>query len=123
MMQATPITQEIIERVQDIVREMLDERFAADEIVFDPIIVERKIDHYGDEYIDITIVFDGNMNLLDVDWRIGIIDWLHSKLESEGAYLANVIGVRFENKVEWEYLRKYGWEYVDEHGWPEVEGL
>ena len=123
MMQATPITQQIIERVEDIVRELLEERFASDGLVFDPIIVERKIDHYGDEYIDVRIIFDGNAKLLDVDWRLNLVGRIHSKLETEGVYLPNTIGKSFEKRSEWDYVQRYGWDYVEEHGWPEDDEL
>ena len=38
------------DKIADIVREMLTERFH-DEFVFSPIIVEPRIDHDGDEYL------------------------------------------------------------------------
>ena len=123
MMHATPITEEIIDRVEDIAREMLEERFASDGLIFDPIIVERKIDHYGDEYIDIRIVLDGKVKQLDVGWTTGMVRRIHSKLEGEGIYLTNTIGKRFTEKVEWDYVQKHGWEYVEEHGWPEDDEL
>ena len=123
MMHATPITEEIIERVADIVKEMLAERFALEGLVFDPIIVERKIDHYGDEYIDILMVFNGKVEQLDVDWTISMSRRIRSKLESEGIYLANMIGKGFVEKVEWDYVQKHGWEYVEEHGWPAEDEL
>ena len=48
-----------LEHVADIVRETLAERFG-DEFVFDPIEVIPKVDHDGDEYLHIYIVFDGD---------------------------------------------------------------
>ena len=121
MMHATPITEEIMDRVEDIAREMLEERFAPDGLAFDPIIVERKIDYYGDEYIDIRIVLDGKVKQLDVSWTIGMVDRIHSKLEGEGIYLTNTIGKRFMEKTDWDYVQKHGWDYVIEHGWPEED--
>ena len=123
MQQATPITQEILDRAGDIAREMLEERFTSDGFVFDPIIVERKIDHYGDEYIDILIVFDGKISLLDPGWTVGLPVRMRSMMAEEGIHLTNVINTEFEVKVEWDYIQKHGWDYVEEHGWPEVEGL
>ena len=123
MQQATPITQEIMDRVEAIARDMLEERFTPDGFIFDPIIVERKIDHYGDEYIDIHIVYDGKTKLLDVDWRISMARRIHEKLEADGIYLANAIGRNFETKLEWDYIQKHGWDYIEEHGWPEDDEL
>ena len=81
MQQATPITQEILDRVEVIARDLLEERFASDGFIFDPIIVERKIDHYGDEFVDIRIVYDGKSKLLDVSWRLSLVGRIHSELE------------------------------------------
>ena len=123
MQQATPITQEILDRVEVIARDLLEERFASDGFIFDPIIVERKIDHYGDEFVDIRIVYDGKSKLLDVSWRLSLVGRIHSELEAEGVYLPNTIGKSFEKKSEWDYVQKYGWDYVEEHGWPEDDDL
>ena len=123
MIQITPITQELLDKVEIIAREMLEERFTPDGLVFDPIIVERKIDHYGDEYIDIHIVYDGKTKLLDVDWRVNMARRIHEKLEEEGIYLGNAIGRKFEKKSEWDYIQKHGWDYIEEHGWPEDDEL
>ena len=114
----SPITQEILDKVEVIVKDMLEERFAADGLVFDPIFVERKIDYYDDEYIDIRIVFDGKEKLLDVDWTISMARRIHEELEAEGIYLGNAIGKRFVKKSEWDYTQKHGWDYIEEHGWP-----
>ena len=43
------------DKIADIIREMLTERFH-DEFVFSPIIVEPRIDHDGDEYLHTYIV-------------------------------------------------------------------
>ena len=123
MQQATPITQEIIDRVKVFARDMLEERFASDGFIFDPIIVERKIDHYGDEFIDIRTVFDGDQKLLDAGWTVSMSRRIRTKLEAEGIYLANMIGKRFVLKAEWDYVQKHGWDYVEEHGWPDVDEL
>ncbi len=58
------IAKEVTDKVADIVRELLTERFK-DEFVFDPIIVEPKFDHDDEEYLNIYIVFDGDQDRLD----------------------------------------------------------
>lgn len=123
MIQTTPITQEILDKVEGIAKDMLEERFAADGFIFDPIIVERKIDHYGEEYVDISIVYDGKTNLPDVGWRVSMARRIHEKLEADGIYLGNAIGKSFVLKAEWDYVQKHGWDYVEEHGWPEDDEL
>ena len=50
---------EAIEKVKAIVRSTLEKRFAGD-FIFDPIVVIPEIDEYGDDYLGIIIVFDGD---------------------------------------------------------------
>lgn len=123
MIQTTPITQELLDKVEVIARDMLEERFTPDGFIFDPIIVERKIDHYGDEFIDIRIVFAGDQKLLDAGWTVSMPRHIRSKLDAEGIYLPNMIGKRFMLKTDWDYVQKHGWDYVIEHGWPEEDEL
>ncbi len=63
--------QEVMEKVENIVRRLLAERFK-DEFVFDPIIVQARFDHYDEEYLDIWIVFDGDQKRLDAHWTAGL---------------------------------------------------
>ena len=58
------------DRVTDIVRELLVGRFG-DAFEFGPIIVERELDDYGDEYIHVYIVFNGDQRELDPSWTAG----------------------------------------------------
>ena len=60
-----------LDQVADIVREILSDRFG-DEFVFDPIDVIPRVDHDGDEYLHIYIVFDGDQQLLDPEWTLGL---------------------------------------------------
>lgn len=108
MMHATPITKEVAEKVADIVKQTLAERFTDDEFVFDPIIVQPKIDHYGDEYMRIIIVFDGDEESLDPDWTLGLIGRILPKMEAEGIHVTNVPGKGFVEKSEWEELKITG---------------
>ena len=53
------------------VRKDLEGRFQ-DEFVFDPIIVNPELDHYGDEFLHIYIIFDGDQKKLDPKWTVGL---------------------------------------------------
>ena len=90
---------EVPSRVADIVRDLLTERFR-DEFVFDPIIVEPEVDHDGDEYLKIYVVFDGDQK--DLSRRI------RPDLAEMG--VPGVPGFSFVEKSEWEQLfaGKYG---------------
>ena len=61
------VTQLDTDRVTDIVRQLLGERFG-DTFKFGPILVKREFDHDGDEYVHVYIVFDGDQAELDPSW-------------------------------------------------------
>ena len=88
-----------LEQVADIVRETLAERFG-DEFVFDPIDVIPRVDHDGDEYLHIYIVFDGDPELLDLDWtvRLGVRIW------------PQLIGLGFSNPPSKSFIERSEWE-------------
>ena len=65
------INADIPDKIAAIVKDLLTERFQ-DEFVFDPIIVEPEIDHDGDEYLKIYVVFDGDQKNLDPGWTLGL---------------------------------------------------
>ena len=64
-------TQEVIDKVEGLVRKDLEGCFQ-DEFVFDPIIVNPELDHYGDEFLHIYIIFDGDQKKLDPKWTVGL---------------------------------------------------
>ncbi len=72
------------EKVEKLVRGLLDERFG-DQFVFDPIKVIPRIDHDGDEYLHIYIVFDGDQKLLDPDWTLGLATRISPQLVELGS--------------------------------------
>ena len=68
------VSETVLEKVADIARGLLYERFQ-DDFVFDPIIVEPRIDHEGIEYLQLYIVYDGEYAKLDPLWtaRLGLM--------------------------------------------------
>ena len=107
MTTATQVTKDVTEKVARIVKNTLDKRFGNDDIVFDRIIVEPKIDHYGDEYIDILIVYVGDRKILDPGWTVGLVRRILPKMEAEGIYVTNVPSKSFIPKFEWEQLQRW----------------
>ena len=77
---ATP--REVIDKVEVLVRKDLEGRFR-EEFVFNPIIVNPELDHYGDEYLHIYIIFDGDQGKLDPRWTNGIERRLLDQLPEE----------------------------------------
>ena len=86
------------DRVTSIVRELLVERFG-DTFVFDPIIVEREIDHDGDEYVHVYIVFDGNQDELDPSWTSSL----------NGRLWPHLVKMGFDNPPSKSFIEKSEW--------------
>ena len=95
------------ERVADIVRNTLMERFA-DQFVFDPIKVIPVVDEYGDgdgrTYLRIMIVFDGDQKALDPGWTSGLIRRIRPKLVDAG--VTEFPSPSFVKKSEWPQLER-----------------
>ena len=91
--------------VANIVKETLTQRFK-DEFVFDPIIVEPKIDHDGDKYLSITIVFDGDQKRLDAEWTLGLTRRIRPKLMKLGIDDFLFLSKSFIEKSEWEAVQE-----------------
>ena len=95
------INTEIPDKVAGMVKDLLTERFQ-DEFVFDPIIVEPEIDHDGDEYLKIYVVFDGDQKNLDPGWTLGLSARVWQEVAEMG--VPGVPGISYVEKSEWEEL-------------------
>ena len=84
-------------------REMLEEHFQ-DLFVFNPIVVEVKTDHEGDDYLHTYIVFDGDFDKLDPGWtmQLGGKLWPHTKALGYPAIPIQ----SFVAKSEWKTLQR-----------------
>ena len=65
------LTDEKAEKVAEITRNLLEERFG-DDFVFDPITVESRVDPYDNDYLYIQVVYDGEYDNLDIKWMLGL---------------------------------------------------
>ena len=86
-------------------------------ITFDPILVEPMVGWQGDDNLHITIVCDGDLDLLDGDKlnKISVAMW--PELEALGFYKIPVES--YVDKVEWE-----DWNSLsEEEQWAELMGL
>ena len=77
------MTPEAMEKVRDIFAETLDERYAG-ELKFDPIIVKPDVGYYGDDYVRVLLVVNGDTGLLDAEWDVGLITRVRDKLGKVG---------------------------------------
>ena len=67
------VNAETMDQVAALTKKVLEERFGQD-FVFDPILVMSRIDQYGDEYLEIKVVYDGDVKALDPGWTVGM-EW------------------------------------------------
>lgn len=91
------------EKVKTIVRNTLEKRFAAD-FIFDPIDVIPEIDEYGDDYLHIIIVFDGDQANLSPRWTSGLIGRIQPHLIAAGIDAFPVPS--FVVKSEWKFMER-----------------
>ena len=91
------------EKVKVIVGNTLEKRFA-DDFIFDPIVVIPEIDEYGDDYLNIIIVFDGDQANLDPSWTSGFIGRIRPQPIGSGIEAFPVPS--FVVKSEWKYMER-----------------
>jgi hypothetical protein len=58
------ITEEILQQAEELLRGYLENNFRG-QFVFGPIIIELSVDHYGDDNLNIVVVYDGDGGRLD----------------------------------------------------------
>ena len=101
------MTQEMLQKVSEIVRADLEQPFHK-RLVFDPILVEREVDEFDDEapaYIRIRVIFDGDPNHFNREWKIGMVTRIWPKLDELG--IKEYPLPSFIAKNEWEqWLRQ-----------------
>lgn len=59
-----PPPDEVLREVEELAREDMEAHFG-DAFVFDPIVVTPMIDHDGDEYLRIRVIYDGDPKMMD----------------------------------------------------------
>ena len=92
------VSAETMDQVAALTREILEERFG-DDFVFDPILVIPRIDQYGDEYLEIKVVYDGDARKLDLGWTAGLGWRMWDDVEKTGAPGKPTYG--FVEKSDW----------------------
>lgn len=99
------LSDETLERIEELIRETLDEKFAGEDIVFDPIVLEPRLDYDGDEFLRIFIVTDGDRSLLNTGWMLDFRDMVEDTMFPEvDAYAWATIS--FTSKSGWEEFHK-----------------
>ena len=92
-----------LEKVADIARDLVNERFGND-LVFDPVFAKSLVDHCGDDYIQLYLVFDSDEEHLRtdsaLDWALDMGFLMEPALNEMGVYV--LPGNFFIKKSEWE---------------------
>lgn len=97
------------EKVVVIVKNILDKRFGdVDGLTIEQVKVIPKIDHDGDDYLDIYVIFDGDQELLDPGWTSTLSRRIAPQLMELG--VESPPSRSFVEKSDWEevYAEKYG---------------
>ena len=95
------LTNEVKQKVIDLVREDLTEKFGPeDPITFDPIVIDLRYDPDDEPYLHIYVVYDGDQELLEPLWTADLIGRMWPKLIDMG--IPSLPGKSFVEKSEWE---------------------
>ena len=97
------ITQDVHDAIVKMVYEDLSVRFDG-EIEFGPIDIQEEIDEYGDPYLHIRVVFDGDQGKLDSKWTVGLIGRMLPRLADLG--IKQVPSNSFFSKEDWEIVKE-----------------
>lgn len=97
------ITHDVYEAIVKMVHDDLTGRFKG-ELEFGPIDIVEEIDHYGDPYLHIRIVFDGDQSKLDSKWTVGLISRLLPQLIDLG--IKKIPHRSFFSTEDWEIVKE-----------------
>lgn len=98
-----PPSDDVLREVAELVKNDLEGHFG-DDFVFDPIEIVPKIDHDGDEYLHIYVVFDGDQNLLDSRWTSGLTGRIGPAMRKMG--VMSIPNDSYVEKSEWPSVRR-----------------
>ena len=98
--------------VKSIVQQMLEDKFSADDITFNEITVETRIDHTGEDYIDIRIFYTGDHEVLDPRWTVTLPRIIANEMERRGLVVEKVPFETFIDQEEWDEIKD--WDFFDE---------
>ena len=68
---------------------------------FGPVVVREVIDHDGDPYLRVDIVFRGDQDKLDPDWTLGLTRRVLHRLREEG--MDADLAPHFSEKADWDW--------------------
>ena len=103
------ITEEGKQEIVSAIETLLYERFDNNEFVFGPIVMFRRTDYYGDEYLHIYIVYEGDRANLDPKWTGGLIGMIRPKLRELG--IQGIPCCSFVTKLGWKEVHLEGTMY------------
>ena len=109
MILTSEITKTVVDtdKIEKLIRDLLDERFG-DEIVFDPIEISTRVFDDGetaDDFLQIYIVFEGDYDQIPASWTSGLVTLIRPALMEMGWEYP--VGKSFIEKSEWEENLRY----------------
>ena len=100
------ITKTEVEELRGFIADTLGEMFGGRGLAFEAPIIETKIDQYDDEYLEFTIVFDGDERKFDLEGDLEMRDRVKDKLYDMG--FEGIPSFTIQLKSEREELLKEG---------------
>ena len=98
-----PPPDEVLREVEELAREDMEAHFG-DAFAFDPILVIPMIDHDGDEYLRIRVIYDGDPEMMDSVLAHRLTMRIEPKLREMG--FMQPPSSSFVPKSEWEEIRR-----------------
>ena len=94
------------EQVAAIVRRHLEDKFAG-KLVFDPIRIVPRIDQFGDEYLHIYVIYEGDGNLLEPRWLNGL--YIRMRPEFVKLGVMSIPSMSYRDRIEDGRLTEMVW--------------
>ena len=94
------VDRQLVSSIKRLVREDLTGHFG-DAFEFGPVVVRELVDHDGDLYLRVDIVFRGDQDELDPDWTLGLTRRIRHRLREKG--MDADLAPHFNEKADWDW--------------------
>lgn len=93
----------LVSAIKTLIHEDLSGHFG-DALEFGPVVVREFVDHDGDPYLRVDIVFRGDQDKLDPDWTLGLTRRVRHRLREKG--MDADLAPHFSEKGDWEWYSR-----------------
>ncbi len=97
------VNRQLVSSIKRLIHEDLSGHFG-DAFEFGPVVVRELVDHDGDPYFRVDIVFRGDQEALDPDWTLGLTRRVLHRLRDEG--MDADLAPHFSDRADWDWYRE-----------------